>query len=57
MMTAKEVARVFEEIAPLATGISGDQMGFVHMRMRTTLNIDDGLLKRANHDRESHDSP
>lgn len=29
-MTAKEVAHVFEEIAPLTTGIDGDQLGFIH---------------------------
>lgn len=30
MLTARDVARVFEEIAPLTTGIAGDQLGFVH---------------------------
>lgn len=30
MMTAKDVACVFEGIAPLATGIAGDQLGFIH---------------------------
>ena len=30
MPTARDVARVFEEIAPLDSGVPGDQLGFLH---------------------------
>jgi len=30
MYKAKDIAKVFEEIAPVETGISGDELGFVY---------------------------
>ncbi len=30
MTTAREVARVFETVAPIASGIAGDELGFIH---------------------------
>lgn len=30
MYNAKDIANVFEEIAPLEMGISGDELGFVY---------------------------
>jgi putative NIF3 family GTP cyclohydrolase 1 type 2 len=30
MMTARQVAQIFETIAPIATGIPGDELGFIH---------------------------
>ena len=30
MYTAKDIAAVFEEIAPLDSGVPGDQLGFVY---------------------------
>jgi putative NIF3 family GTP cyclohydrolase 1 type 2 len=30
MYTGKDIAKVFEEIAPIESGISGDELGFVY---------------------------